>query len=173
MRVDLIAVSIVTVCLLGQFGWQLTDKEDLLAMGCMVLACLINGVLLLGNHWWVAYHELIAYQQLKGIEIEKCSHIKVIIDNKKAKIVKKFIVPIIMKHMEVNGKVISAHQVEVQKKKFSYSKERKTFSQIPYPTDDAIECYQSNEGITDLTQIKKADLVWGSNRMEVPIPEFI
>ena len=61
MRVDLIAVTIVTAYVLGYFGWQLTDKEDLLAMGSMVLAALVNGVLLLGNHWWVVYHETIAY----------------------------------------------------------------------------------------------------------------
>ena len=56
--------------------------------------------------------------------------------------------PIIHKDMEVTpGKFVRAHQVEVHKKKFSYSKEKKIFSQIPYPVDDSIEYYQSCEGI--------------------------
>ena len=64
------------------------------------------------------------------------------INNKKQSIVKMFIVPILIKTMDLDGNVIVAHQVEVQKKKFSYSKERKTFSSIPYPIDDTLEYYQ-------------------------------
>ena len=63
-RVEIGTVCIITAALFYQFGWQLTDKEDLLAMGCMVLAVLINGVLLLCNYWSVAYHETLAYQSL-------------------------------------------------------------------------------------------------------------
>ena len=140
-------------------------------MGCMVLTVLLNGVLLLCNHWSVAYHETIAYQSLAGNQIDKCTHVRVRIDNKKQNIIKRFIVPLIAKTIEMTpGNVIIAHQVEVQKKKFSYSKDRKTFSQIPYPVDDSIEYYQSCEGIQDAKSVKKADLVWGPNKMSVPIP---
>ena len=55
------AVSVITIGMLYKFGWQLTDKEDLLAMGCMVLSILLNSVLLLNNYWSVGYHETIAY----------------------------------------------------------------------------------------------------------------
>lgn len=141
-RLDIICVCIITASLLSFFGWQLTDKEDLLAIGCLVLAILLNGVLLLSNFWSVSYHETIAYAALDNRQIDTCSHIRVRIDNKKQNIVKRYIVPIIQKTMEMTpGNVIVAHQVEVQKKKFSYSKERKTFSQIPYPVEDSIECY--------------------------------
>ena len=123
------------------------------------------------NHWSVAYHETIAYQSLAGNQIDKCTHVRVRIDNKKQNIIKRFIVPLIAKTIEMTpGNVIIAHQVEVQKKKFSYSKDRKTFSQIPYPVDDSIEYYQSCEGIQDAKSVKKADLVWGPNKMSVPIP---
>ena len=82
--------------------------------------------------------------------------------------------PIIVKTMEISpGNVIIAHQVEVQKKKFSYSKDKKTFTQIPYPVDDAIEFYQNSEGIANVGILKKADLVWGPNMMSVPIPQFL
>ena len=65
-RVDIGAVVVITLGMLGYFGWQLTDKEDLLAIGCLLLAILLNGVLLLSNHWSVSYHEAMAYQSLRG-----------------------------------------------------------------------------------------------------------
>ena len=82
-------------------------------MGCMVLAILFNGVCLLNNYWSVAYHQAIAYKSLSGHEIDKCTHVRVIIDNKKQSIVKKFIVPILIKTMDLDGNVIVAYQVEV------------------------------------------------------------
>ena len=109
----------------------------------MVLAILLNGVLLLNNYWSVAYNQFIAYRSLADGDIDATTHVRVTINNKKAAVVKSFIVPIIQKTMEFGapGNVIVAHQVEVQKKKFSYNKERKSFSQIPYPVDDTIEDY--------------------------------
>ena len=76
-------MSSITLGMLYNFGWQLTDKEDLMAIGCLVLAILLNGVLLLNNYWSVAYHETIAYQSLPGHEIERCSHVRTTINNKK------------------------------------------------------------------------------------------
>ena len=56
------------------------------------------------------------------------------VTNHKQKTTKRFIVPLLTKALETSpGKVNKANQVEVQKKRFSYSKDRKTFSQIPYP----------------------------------------
>jgi hypothetical protein len=46
------------------FGWQMTDKENLLATGCLILAVGFNGVLLLLNFWSVAAHEFYAYSSL-------------------------------------------------------------------------------------------------------------
>ena len=170
-RLDIMSVSAISLGVLSYFGWQLTDKEDLLAMGTLIMAILLNGVLLLNNYWSVSYHETIAYQSLDNGQIDECSHVRVRIDNKKQNVVKRYIVPIIQKTMELTpGNVIVAHQVEVQKKKFSYNKERKTFSQIPYPVQDSIECYQTAEGIADKVSQAKADLVWGPNEMHVPIP---
>lgn len=66
MRADLIGVAVFTLTLLYNFGWQLTDKEDLLAMACLIMVALADSVLLLCNHWSVNYHETICYKQLKG-----------------------------------------------------------------------------------------------------------
>lgn len=82
-RADFAAVTVVTLALFIKFGWSLTDKEDLLAMASLIFGVLINGIFLLCNHWSVAYHETIAYQSLNGAQIDKCTHVKVRIDNKK------------------------------------------------------------------------------------------
>lgn len=119
-----------------------------MASGMLILTILVNGIILLLNHWSVACHEFFAYNNLKAYQIEKCSHVKVIVDNRKQNVIKRHIVPIIIHQVElVPGKVSIAYQVEVQKKRFSYSLERKTFSQIPYPISDTIEFYQSAVGI--------------------------
>lgn len=44
---------------------------------------------------------------------------------------------------------------------------------IPYPVDHTIGEYQENEGLSTLNDFKKADLVYGANKMSIPIPEFM
>lgn len=83
LRMDFVAIGLLTALLFWQFGWQVTDKEDLLAMACLILSILLNGILLLCNYWSVAYHETIAYKKLAGNQIDKCTHVKVRIDNRK------------------------------------------------------------------------------------------
>ena len=39
------------------------------------------------------------------------------------------------------GKVSKATQIEVLKKKFIFNKDKKTFTQLPYPVSDTIEYY--------------------------------
>ena len=43
---------------------------------------------------------------------------------------------------------------------------------IPYPIDESIGYYQITEGVEDEKAKNKADLVWGPNKMSVPIPQF-
>lgn len=63
--------------------------------------------------------------------------------------------------------------MEIQKKKFIYKQDRKSFTVIPYPVNDTISHYQNVEGISDEFSIKKVDLVWGPNKMSIPIPDFM
>ena len=65
LRFDFAIVNFVSVFMCWQFGWQMTDKENLLATGCLILAIVFNGVLLLLNKWSVAAHEIFAYRFLK------------------------------------------------------------------------------------------------------------
>ena len=53
-----------------------------------------------------------------------------------------------------------------------YTNEKKTFAVIPYPVDDLVGDYQESVGIQSETQLKKVDLVFGPNKMSIPIPDF-
>ena len=83
MRMDIFTVALATGALFYAFGWRLTDKEDLLAIGMLVLGILFNGVLLLSNFWSVDANEFFAYAKLQNNQIEQCTHVKVRIDNRK------------------------------------------------------------------------------------------
>ena len=95
MRMDFFTVAIASGALFYIFGWRLIDKEDLLAMGMLVLGIMFNGVLLLSNFWSVDANEFFAYANLKNDQIERCTHVKVRIDNRKQNVIKRYIVPLI------------------------------------------------------------------------------
>jgi hypothetical protein len=96
MRADFVLVACVSALMCWQFGWQMSDKENLLAVGCLILAVAVNGVLLLLNFWSVAAHEFYAYSSLQPHQIEKCTHVKAKVENKKQNTIKQFIVPLII-----------------------------------------------------------------------------
>lgn len=120
----------------------MTDKENLLAVGCLILAVGFNGVLLLTNYWSVAAHQFYAYQKLNNSQIELCTHVKAVVCNKKQNTTKMFIVPLIVQSVQlVPGKINKSNQVELQKKKFIFSTDKKMFQSIPYPIKDTISFY--------------------------------
>lgn len=59
------------------------------------------------------------------------------------------------------------------KKRMLWNNDKKTFQGIPYPVKDPIEDYQLAEGIADKKAENKAHLVWGNNKMNIPIPTFM
>ena len=65
------------------------------------------------------------------------------------------------------------NHIEVQKKRFSYNKDKKNFTVIPYPVGETIQFYQDTEGMETEYDLKKADLIWGPNKMSIPIPDFL
>lgn len=70
LRFDVLIVTAVCIIMCLKFGWQITDKENLLAVGCLIIAMGLNGVLLLMNYWSVAAHEFYAYKRLRNDQIE-------------------------------------------------------------------------------------------------------
>ena len=88
-----------------------------------------NGVLLSSNFWSVDAHEFFAYAKLQSNQIESCTHVKVRIHNKKQNVIKRYIVPLMTKSIELQkGKVNKATQIEILKKKFIFNKDKKTFT---------------------------------------------
>lgn len=71
-----------------------------------------------------------------------------------------------------SGQVNKTYQIELNKKRLLYNAERKTFAPIPFPVNQPIEFYQNAEGITSEIEEKKAALVWGQNKIDIPIPKF-
>ncbi len=50
--------------------------------------------------------------------------------------------PLVVQSVQLaEGKINKSNQVELQKKKFIYNQERKSFSQIPYLVKETIEFY--------------------------------
>ena len=50
---------------------------------------------------------------------------------------------------------------------------KQVFQSCPYPTKETLEHYKTHEGFEEKKAIAQADLVWGSNKMDVPIPSFL
>ena len=129
LRMDFIIVALVMLGMCATFGMRMADMEDLMAVGLLILAVAFNGVLLLSNFWSVKAHEFFAYSALDPSCIEQCTQVKVTVNNQKQNSIKHFILPLLTKAIEIApGKVSKANHVEVQKKRFNYSKEKKTFT---------------------------------------------
>jgi len=69
--------------------------------------------------------------------------------------------------------VRKANCVDLNKKKFIFSEEKKTFTQFPYPVNETIKHYQNTEGINTKIKLRKDDLVLGPNKMIIPIPDLL
>lgn len=69
--------------------------------------------------------------------------------------------------------VNKTYSLEFNKKRLLYTADRKTFLSIPYPVVYTIEFYQEAEGLLNDSDEKKAALVWGQNKIDIPIPKFM
>ena len=113
-----------------------------MASVCFIMSIAVNGVFVLANFWSVGWNNFCAYGKVSDDRIDQCTHVKVVVDNRKQNTIKRFIVPLLVKSVILaSGKVNKANQIEIQKKKFIYSKDRKTFTVIPYPIDETIGYY--------------------------------
>lgn len=81
LRLDFAVVFAVSVGMMWNFGWEMTNMENIMAIGCLILAVAFNGVLLLSNFWSVAAHEFFAFRVVT--QIADCTHVKAIVNNPK------------------------------------------------------------------------------------------
>ena len=105
--------------------------------------------------------------------MEKCSHVRIRLENLKQHTVKRYIVPIITNTVVTStGQLTKTYQIEFNKKRMLFNAEKKTFAQIPFPIHDTIEQYQNATGLENEQAEKTAALIWGANKIEVPIHKF-
>ena len=82
------------------------------------------------------------FSTLRPGQMDKCTHVKVVLENLKQHSTKRYIVPIITNSISTQaGLVNKTYQIEVSKKRFLYNSEKKTFTHIPYPIKEPIEIY--------------------------------
>lgn len=91
LRLDIFIVNLVSGFMCYCFGREMGNMENILAVGCLILAIAFNGVLLLSNYWSIAANEFFGYSQLDNDQIEQCTHVKAIVINKKQHTTKRFI----------------------------------------------------------------------------------
>ncbi len=63
--------------------------------------------------------------------------------------------------------------IEFSKKRLIYSPDKKTFNAIPFPISQTMSFYSEAVGIREEREISKAGLVWGRNKLDIPIPTFL
>ena len=84
------------------------------------------------------------------------------------------VVPKLSMSVEITpGNLQTVYSLEIMKKRMLWSNEKKIFQGIPYPIKETIEFYQTAEGIQEKKEEGRANLVWGNNKMNIPIPNFL
>mmetsp|Transcript_16379 Transcript_16379/g.27725 ORF Transcript_16379/g.27725 Transcript_16379/m.27725 type:complete len:211 (+) Transcript_16379:130-762(+) len=157
-----------------QFGNKIFDREELVPVLCFMLWATFHSLMFFVNFWSADMNVHFAYSKLKEDAIQECSHVWVKLENLKQGTIKKFVVPIKTVSIEVSpGNLQTVFSIEIMKKRMLWSNDKKTFQGIPYPTKETLEFYQSSEGIKDKDEEKRALLVWGNNKMSIPIPTFL
>ena len=87
----------------------MTNKENLLATGCLILTVFVNGVLLLLNFWSVKANQFYAYAKLRSDQIDKCTHVHATMINQKQNTTKQFITVLITQKSQIGDKVSFSH----------------------------------------------------------------
>lgn len=174
LRLDVLPIAVSAFALYYNFGGKIFDREELVPVLSFMAAIMFHSLLFFVNFWSADLNVFIGFSKLRDDQIDKCTHIWVRVQNVKQDSVKRHIVPILNTSVEiVPGKLESVQSIEVLKKRMLWNNDKKTFQSIPYPVRDAIEHYQTAEGFADRKDVSKANLVWGSNKMHIPIPTFM
>jgi len=82
----------------------------LLATVCLILSITLVCVIFLLNYWSVNAHVFLTYEALPSNDkanIDKCTHVRIKLDNKKQHTVKRYIVPIIVNKVATSSGVVS------------------------------------------------------------------
>ena len=137
LRLDVLSVPVISFAYYYVFGDQAFDWEYLLATVMLILTITLISVIFLLNFWSVGAHVFLQYKTLDSASkpnIEKCTHVRIKIENQKQHTVKRYIVPIKVNMIPTgNGLVNKTYQIELNKKRMLFNAEKKNFTPIPFP----------------------------------------
>ena len=174
LRVDVVPVFFSAFAIYYNFGSKVFDREELVPVLTMVAAIMVHALMFFVNFWSADLNVMIAYSKLSADDIKTCTHVWVKVHNKKQDTIKRHITPLVpASHAVGTGNLHTVHSIELLKKRMLWNQAKKTFQSIPYPTKDCIEDYKTAAGLQDMKEIDKADLVWGKNKMHIPVPKFL
>lgn len=97
LRFDFLSAILVSYVYYHIFWEQAFDWEHLLATVMLILTVTLVFVIFLLNFWSVSAHVFFQYKALDSLQrgnIEKCTHVRIRLENKKQHTVKRYIVPI-------------------------------------------------------------------------------
>lgn len=173
-RLDVFPIFFTTTLMWSQFGSKIFDREELVPVLSFMLWATFHSLMFFVNFWSADINVYFSFSTLKDSQVGQCSHVWVKVENLKQGTTKKLVVPIESVSLEVTpGNLQTVYSIEIMKKRMLWSNDRKTFQAIPYPTKEPIEFYQTAEGLKDRDEEKRALLVWGNNKMNIPIPNFL
>ena len=137
-----------------------------------MLAIICHSLLFFVNFWSADINVFFAYSKIE--DIQESTDIWIRLENKKQQTVKTMVVPKLSMSVEITpGNLQTVYSLEIMKKRMLWSNEKKIFQGIPYPVKETIEFYQAAEGIQEKKEEARANLVWGNNKMNIPIPNFL
>jgi cation-transporting ATPase 13A1 len=174
MRVDVFPIFFTTSALFYNFGSKVFDREELVPVLCFMLYVTTHSLLFFVNFWSADLNVFFSFSRLKQDDLASCTHVWAKMSNLKQGTVKKFVVPLNSVSLEVSpGNLQTVYSVEIMKKRMVWSSNKKTFQAIPYSTKELIDFYHNAEGFKDEDEVKRALLVWGKNKIDIPIPNFL
>jgi cation-transporting ATPase 13A1 len=147
------------------------DFENIFLVIGFIIFVTFHAFVFLLNFWSGAANSVISFNSASSIQ--EATHGRVTIEHKQAQTLKTYIVPLKAHSVErADGRITTSWSIEFHKKKMIWNQDKKTFLSIPFPVNNTIGNYQAAEGMMSQNDKFKADLVWGPNRVDVPIPSF-
>jgi cation-transporting ATPase 13A1 len=81
------------------FGTRIFDREELVPVLCLMLACTVHSLLFFVNFWSADINVFFAYSKIN--DIQDCTDIWIQIENKKQQTIKKTVVPRLSLSVEI------------------------------------------------------------------------
>jgi len=100
-RLDFYPPFVTAYLLYHNFGSKIFDREQLVPVLSLMLACTVHSLMFFVNFWSADINVFFAYKKLSIDSIETASHVWVSLENKKQQTKKTFVVPRLSRGVEI------------------------------------------------------------------------